>query len=88
MADKYNEILQKDVFKNVSPEVLESVKDLMVKLEGKSITEYMTSIIKFTQSMPKGKPLSKQEQEAMKTVIMEGLEGEEKAKFQKLISMF
>lgn len=87
MADKYDEILQKNAFKDISPEVLSSVKDLIIKLDGKSMAESMSAIVKFAQSMPKGKPLSKQEQEAMKMAMIESLEGEEKVKFQKLMSM-
>jgi hypothetical protein len=87
MVDKYEEILKKDAFRAISPDVKRAFKQLLIQIEGKGMTESMAAIMKFSQSMPKGKPLSREEQNAMKQAMLESLNNEDKMKFQKLLQM-
>lgn len=81
-------ILKKDAFKNIPRETLDSLKELMASVEGKSLNDTLMIIMKFQSSMPKTKPLSADEQKAVVQAIMEGLDKNEQEKFAKIIALF
>lgn len=91
MALNIEELLKREEFKNLDRQQLESYQNLISNLEGKSSSESMAIIMTFVASMPKGKSISKAEQQAMIAAIRESLSPEDLSKLDnilKMLSMF
>ena len=83
----FDEMLSKPVFNNLEPEKKEAFKQLLVKLDGKSSIESVGIIMEFSKNMPKGKPLSKEEQSVMISAALETMDERERKKFLPILKM-
>ena len=82
-----NEILQKPAFQNLEPARIEALRNLMLKLEGLGTAEALQLIIDFMKRIPKGRELTRSEQNAMMEAMMEGLPENDKNRFKSMLKM-
>jgi len=82
-----NEILQKPAFQNLEPARIEALHDLMLKLEGLGTAEALQLIIDFMKRIPKGRELTRPEQNAMMEAVMESLPENDKNRFKSMLKM-
>lgn len=87
MSTKYEEMLNKEAFSALTDEQKKAYIDLAQNLSGKTMSESMLIIMSFMKSMPKGRPLSKEEQNAMMDTILSSLPAEDAAKFQNIMKV-
>jgi len=81
-------VLDKPIFSKMPPEQLSAFKELIAKLQGKTLTEAMPIMMQFMAEAPKlkGPPLSAEEQEAMTEVVLESLSESERTKFKMMMA--
>jgi len=80
-------MLSKPIFSKLSPEQLSAFKNLIVKLQNKTMTEALPILMQFMANAPKGPPLSVEEQDAMTEVVLENLNESERAKFKMIMAL-
>jgi len=79
-------ILEKPVFSKISSEQLPVYKELLEKLNGKTLTHAMPIIMQFMANMPKGPVLSVKEQEEMAEAVLDSLDEPERARFKMMMA--
>ena len=79
-------ILGKPVFSKISSEQLSAIKELLAKLNGKTLIQSMPIMMQFMTNMPKGPELSTEEQEAMVDAVLDSLEEPDRSKFKTLMA--
>ncbi len=80
-----NEVFKRPAFVNLSDEQKIAFKGLIEQLNGKSVSESMPIIMGFMASLPKGKTLSKEEQEAMREAAILSLPEADRVKFKSML---
>lgn len=84
MAIDIDKLFDKGVFKDMDPERQVFFRKLAASIQGKSTMESLSIVMQGMKSMPKGRELTKSEQEAMITAVMESLPADEQAKLKKI----
>jgi hypothetical protein len=79
-------LLNKPVFSKLSPEQRTTFRELVIKLNGKTLVEAMPIMMQFMKDAPKGLPLSAEEQEAMTEVVLDSLDESERTKFKMMMA--
>lgn len=80
-------VLSKPAFSKMSPEQLSAFKSLIVKLQNKTLIESLPVLMQFMADVPKGPPLSVEEQEAMTEVLLENMNESERTKFKMIMAL-
>jgi len=80
-------ILSKPVFSKMPPEQISAFKELILKLDGKTMIQAMPIMINFMKDVPKGPVLSAEEQEAMTEAVLESLNESEREKFKMMMAL-
>jgi superfamily II DNA helicase RecQ len=83
----YAQILNKPAFQVLEPEQKEAFRQFMQNIEGKSTMEVMGAVMEFSKTMPKGRELSKEEQNALTQALYEGLNKADQQKFSAILKM-
>jgi hypothetical protein len=84
MAIDIGALFKQGAFKDLEPERQVFFKDLAESIQGKGTAESLGIIMLKMKSMPKGRELTKEEQEAMTVAVMEALPADEQAKLRKI----
>ena len=79
-------ILSKPVFSKISSEQFSASKELLDKLNGKTLIQAMPIVMHFMSNMPKGPELSPKEQEAMTEAVLDSLDEPERTKFKMMLT--
>ena len=87
MAVNFDEVLKKSAFDNLEPERKAFFKKLAEDIQGKNTMEVMSIIMMHMKNMPKGRELTKDEQEAMIEAALTSLPDDEQAKLKKIFFM-
>lgn len=87
MALDFETIVSDDAFRNIEPERIETFRQLMKKLEGKSLNQSMEIIMSFSKTVKEGRPITNEEQKAMLAVIMNSLPENDKQKLESILRM-
>lgn len=87
MSVNYEELLKKEAFSALDDEQKKAFTELANKLSGKNVSESMLIMMDFMKNMPKGQPLSKNEQNAMLDAVLSSLPTDEAAKFQNIMKL-
>ncbi len=85
MSIPIEEILEKDAFKILNPQLLSSIKQLMVNLSGKNIMQAMPMIIDFISKIPEEAKPTEEEKKVIIELLMECLPQNEKDKFNMIL---
>ena len=80
-------ILENDAFKNIEPERIDAVKNIVMEAKGKSVGEVMLIFAKYAKSLNNGHKISEEEKEAMTSAILEGLSEKEKEQFKGVLKV-
>ncbi len=88
MAIDIDKILQKEAFKGVDSQRVSALKELMVRINGKSQAESVMLIMAFLNSSPHGKAITKAERKIMVEAIMEDLTPAERESFGRILQKF
>jgi len=82
-----DEILRNPAFSDLEPARVDALRGLMVRLQGKSTTETMAMVMDFMQRAPKGRDLTRAEQNAMAEAILSGLPEDDKNRFKSMLKI-
>jgi len=82
-----SKILSSDAFKALDPAQAQAYAALAQKLEGKSTAEALPVVMAFAATLPKGTPLTKEQQRAMMEAAMASMSADEQKKFGMLMKM-
>lgn len=85
--ENYDSMLDNPAFKDLELERREYFADLLKKMEGKNMVECMGIIISEKNKMPKGKDLSKDEQEQMLEALLNNMNEPERQKYKKIMKI-
>ena len=80
-------ILQNPAFHSLEPARVEALKGVMVRLEGKSVTESLPIVMEFMKKLPAGHELSRGELNAMAEAILAGLPEGDRNRFKAMLKM-
>ena len=78
-------LLKNDAYKNISDEQKELLRELLVKIEGKSGFEVMPLLMEYSKKVPKDTEYTKDEQTAMFSAFMEVLPENDRGVFGALL---
>ena len=78
------ELFDDPIFENLEPHRIHILKKMATDLPGKSVPQILLIIGKNVRSLQKGRDLTHDEQEAMKKVIYESLDDDDKESFDKV----
>ncbi|MCL2462177.1 MAG: hypothetical protein FWF44_05875 [Defluviitaleaceae bacterium] len=87
MSIDIDALFNKEAFKSIDPERLAIFKQFAREIEGKNIMEVIGVYMKFSQSLPKGKPLTNEEKTAIIQSVGESLPASEQGKFQAVVKI-
>lgn len=82
-----DDIFSDSAFDGLNDEQKEAFKKLYVRLQGKTMEEAMMVLMEFNRSMPKGKPISNAERNAMLSVVLESLDEKDRVQMKKVLKM-
>ncbi|MCL2699947.1 MAG: hypothetical protein FWE68_06500 [Defluviitaleaceae bacterium] len=82
----FDAILDKPVFSAMPPEQRTAFKELVGKLNNKTLTEAMPIMLQFMADAPKGPPLPAETQDAMTEAVLESLNESDRAKFKMMMA--
>jgi|GEM_PF-4336718 len=81
------DLLRKDAYKNFSEEQKELLRDLLVKVEGKSGFEALTLLMEYSKKVPKDVKYTKEEEKAMLNAFVEILPEGERGSIENMVKM-
>ena len=81
-------LFKNDAYKNISDEQKDLLKELLIKIEGKSGFEALPLLVEYSKKAPKGVEYTKEEETAMLNAFLEALPESEQGTFGNLIKMF
>lgn len=80
-------ILNDEAFNAIEPERLEAFRAFYENLNGKATEEIIAEVIKFNNSMPKGKSLSRAEKNAIIAAVLKRLSPNEQNRVEMMLKM-
>jgi hypothetical protein len=80
-------LLNNKAFENIEQERLEAIKSIVQEVKGKTSQEAMFIIMKYARPLRSGRKITKEEGDAMMSVIYEGLTPEEQEQFKGIIQV-
>jgi hypothetical protein len=81
------EMLKSNAFKNIDPELLQLLTNLMAKLQDKSVSEATPIVIKFMTTLPKHLTITKPQEEAMLKEVMKNLSPADQSKINAMLKL-
>lgn len=87
MTVNIDSLFQKEAFRRVDPERRQLFQEFASQLEGKNPTEIVSLYMQYSQRLPKDKPLSKAEQDAIVETVFESLPDTERQKLSAVLKM-
>lgn len=87
MPINFDDVIKNEAFKSLDPEKLAAIKDIAIKIQGKSIPEAMAVLNSYQAVLNSGEPIPKEERELMIAVILSSLDDEPREKFASALKM-
>ena len=87
MPISFDEMMKNEAFKSLSPEKFEAIKDIALKIQGKSVPEAMSVLNSYQAVLNSGEPIPKEERELMIAAILSSLDDGTRAKFTSAMKM-
>ena len=82
-----DELLKDPAFKNIEPERIEAVKNIIQEVKGKTSQEAMMVILKYAKPLRAGRKITKEESSAMLNLVYESLSEGEREQFKGIIKL-
>ncbi len=82
-----DELFMKPAFQNIEPERLELFREYLTRLEGQNVMASLPILSEFSKKMSDGRPLSRAEQEAILTALIENMSPSEKRQAEMIFSV-
>ena len=87
MPISFDEVLKNEAFKSLEPEKLSALKDIAIKIQGKSIPEAMAVLNSYQSVLNSGQSIPKEERELMIAAILSSVDDESREKFASAMKM-
>ena len=84
---KIDDLLQNEVFENIEPERIDAVKSIIEEVKGKTSNEAMLVVLKHAKTLRAGRKITKEEGDAMMSLIYTSLSPEEQEQFKGIIKL-